>query len=213
MSVPTFNEILREVTNHLPASSPWEGSIPDTVNQVLREIAAKYLLPDLATKDDVDTETDSSYVTLPATFQRNLEAVYSADQTKFLDIYKSLIVLEKKFEGYLDSAGKVYGVAVQGRNLHYQYIPETADTLTLHFYKYPTLLTVGGAGPACLPEHMAKPLLAYGALRKIYTEMEAMGMKVDPQMKVFFDLKYKEAIADLHRFTGPERTPFASISA
>jgi len=168
------------------------------INKAQKEIAGLVLLPKLL---EVDTTVLSvlatAYASLPANFMRNLHYCYSNTHYRKIDIYKDVRLLYREFS-QLDLAGRVVGVARKGALLYYQRIPSAAETLRIHYYKYPTDLTVGTDKTACLPEFLVRPLLVN------YVVKEALPAVGDNEKASLYEQKFMNAVNELMRYVGPE---------
>lgn len=171
-----------------------ETIVVGIVNQLLLEIAGGFKiedkrgglrftppLPDLLQITTVSTLTSPTggyVVAMPTTYQRNLFAVYNASGQKFKPCrtWEEFIAPNP----LLNTAGAVRRCVVMGRSLYFQDIPATAETLTLHFYRYPvacslavtTPTPIAAVEPEGLPLHLVEPLLLNGACHRIYDQIE-----------------------------------------
>ena len=143
-----------------------------------------------------------SYVPLPSDYHKNLFRCYSVTNNRQIEIYESVALLLRRFS-LVNRSGVVVGVAVRGSNLYYQRIPSSPETLRIHYYKMPTLLTDGNSKPDCLPEHLVRPLLVNYACREIFSEIE-QGLEGQKVNTLFHHNLLREAMADLEDFIGPE---------
>lgn len=155
-------------------------NISTYLNQGVTEIAGGMLsafgdritpaLPELFTIATVDTVTDAAYVAMPSIFQRDLQFVAKSDGVE-VDIANSFIEFSECYP-LLDHSGPVVEVIEKGGQLYYQGIPTSADTLTLHFYRFPVEMTANSDVPDGIPEHLHIPLLVNYAAWKCYEKIE-----------------------------------------
>jgi len=121
-------------------------------------------LPELFTIATVTTSTSLAYVSLPATYQRNV--FYVADSSgdkinppKGGDLYSFILFLKQVYKKDLSEAGAVYAVCIKGNKIYYQGIPSVATTLTLYFYRKPVDLVDSTDVVDGLPEHLQRRLI------------------------------------------------------
>jgi hypothetical protein len=156
------------------------ASIPGKLNQGVAEIAGGMPstfgslltppLPNLFTIDTVDTATDAAYVSMPATYQRDLQFVIDGNGTE-IQIANSFIAFTES-NPLLDRSGSIYEVAEKGGNLYYQGIPTSSETLTLHFYRLPIDMSEDSDVPDGIPLHLQIPLLVNYTAWKLFELIE-----------------------------------------
>jgi len=203
MAIETAEAISAEVATIVQDSSFDVDDTISFINKGIKEIAGRVLLPKLEeTETTVDTVVSTAYASLPNNFHRNLHYCYSNTHTRKVKIYGSLRLLYRQFS-QLDLTGRVMGVARRGEQLYYQRIPSSAETLRIHYYKYPTALTVQGNSPDCLPEFLVRPLMVNYVAKEIWTLKE--DGENDPKTNTkYYEGKYLEALGDLISYIGPE---------
>lgn len=98
------------------------------------------------------------HVALPTNYHRGLHgyrisgSVYSKARGRLdLDVYTSWALFKSHYED-LNNSGSIQAVCVQGDRLWYQYIPATADTLTLDYWRAPTASEANDTAPDGVPE-------------------------------------------------------------
>lgn len=175
----TFAELQSKVANILQDTS-LVADIPDYLNQAVSEIAGGLPstlgsvvtppLPNLFTIDTVETVIDTASVAMPASFQRNLQFATNSAGIE-IDVFDSMIEFAQ-FYPLMTASGSVQAVVEQGGRLYYQRIPTAAETLTLHFYKLPTEMTLNTDIPTCIPLHLQLPLLVNHAAFKLFELIE-----------------------------------------
>ena len=173
-------------------------------NKGVREISGKAYLPELEVVRDIDTDPSYSYVHAPADYQKNLRYAHSIDYNYPIKVYGSLAQLYSKLS-MLDQSGRVIGIAVKGRRIYYQRIPDEAETIRVNYYSYPERMRARYEKPTCIPDHLVEPLLINYACSEIYSEIED-GMEGQKVNTTYYEGKYKEALADLIEFIGPEES-------
>ena len=127
-------------------------------------------LPNLFSIGTVTTATTLAYVSMPATYQRNLQFVSNSSGQE-IEIYNSMIEFAEDYP-LMDGSGSVKAVVVQGNTLYYQDIPTVAEILTLHFYRLPVDMSVATGTPDGIPLHMQIPLLTNYVAWKIFELIE-----------------------------------------
>jgi len=203
MTIETATEIYTEVNSKVVDSSFDVDDTISFINKGIKEIAGAVLLPKLLETDTtIISVVDKAYASLPSNFMKHLHFCYSDTNYRKIKIYDSLELLYADF-GKLDVGGNVVGVTRRGDRLYYQRIPAAAETLRIHYYKYPTELTIGTSKPDCLPEFLVRPLLVNYVLKEEYavTEQGFEGRKIDTE---HYEGKYLTAFADLVAYIGPE---------
>jgi hypothetical protein len=208
MAIETATEINTEVATIIQDST---FSITDTIfyiNKALKEISGaikpyQILLPKLLETDTtVNTVNSTAYLSLPADFQKNLHYCYSNTNNRKIKIYGSLELLYSAFSR-LDLGGVVVGVARRGDRLYYQHIPASAETLRVHYYRYPTVQTIGADQNDALPEFLTRPLLVNYVAKEIFKLIED-GIDGNKPNTEYYTHEYSTAMTALYRHIGPE---------
>ena len=177
--MPTFNDLISRAAEMVqdPAIKVFLG---DFINQGVYEIAGGMQsslvdgitppLPDLFSIAPVDTELNTSFVSMPSTFHRNLQLVASPTGSE-IDIAHSFISFTETYP-LLDRVGSISEVVGHGNKLYYQGIPSTIKTLSLHFYRKPVTMVNDDDTPDGIPEHLQTSLLTNFAAWKAYEFIE-----------------------------------------
>lgn len=176
----TLQTLTLKVTDIIQDSSFTDDDIKSYLNQGVQEIAGGMLsalgnyttppLSNLLTIDTVDTATDAAYVSMPATFQRDLVFAANEDGVE-IDINNSWRDFVQT-EPLLDRSGRIYEVIEQGGSLYYQGIPTSSEEITVHFYRLPVDMSDNDDTPDGLPAHLHIPLLVNYACYKIFELIE-----------------------------------------
>lgn len=127
-------------------------------------------LPELFTIDTITTITDAAYVSMPDTFQRDLQFASKSNGAE-LEIANSFIEFAESAP-LLDRSGAVYVVAEQGGNIYYQNIPSEVETITVHFYRLPVNMVTNTDEPDGIPTHLQRGLLVNYAAWKLFEMIE-----------------------------------------
>lgn len=201
----TSHSLADEVMAAVQDASFTYPEILELFNDCLLAAAGKFLIPDLESWVDLDTDPNRDHVRLPADYHRNLRYAHSTTHNREVKIYGSRSQLYRWF-AMLDQTGRVLGIAPTGRNLYYQRIPSSVETFRINYYRLPAPLQARMDKPDCLPWHLAKPLLKSYALKELYDLIEdgQEGKKTNTQR---WEKKYNTAMADLDEFIGPEERP------
>lgn len=146
-------------------------------------------LPDLFSTDTVSTSTVEAYVSMPATFQRDLVFAANEDGVE-IDISNSWIDFAST-EPLLDRSGRIYEVIEQGDYLYYQGIPTSSEDITVHFYRLPVDMAAKDDTPDGIPAGFQERLLVNYA---VYKTFETIG---PPEKAVYYENIFKKAMHDL----------------
>lgn len=165
--MPTFKELKDRVELLIDDSKMSSTSAGSFINQGVSEIAGGMKsdnldvitppLPDLFTIDTVTTSVTDAFVSMPSTYQRNLQLVVSARGSE-IDIAHSFIEFTETYPA-LNKVGNISEVVEQGGKLYYQGIPSVAEILTLHFFRKPVIMVADEDKPDGIPEHLQIALL------------------------------------------------------
>jgi len=163
-------------------------------------------LPDLYSMATVETSTSNPYVSLPATYQRNVFMVADSSGNQLFgpnggDLYSFALFLKRATNKNLAQGGSVSTVAVQGLNLYYQGIPSAAKTLTVHFYRKPVDMSESADEPDGLPYQYAERLIVSYVAKEIFSLLEDGGDNQGVGYKIY-EKKFYEALTDLMDFIG-----------
>jgi len=127
------------------------ANILPLLNEGLRMITGRILLPPLETFATVNTTLSANTSALPANYQHGLFA--AQDGVKTLGIKNSKGQMITAF-GDLTQAGDVEAVAVVGSSLMYLPIPSTVVPLTIHYYRLPALLVALASPEGFTPQNV-----------------------------------------------------------
>ena len=197
----TVSELSSEILSVVDDSSFTITNVTSYLNKGLKEISGRVFLPELQTNGTVATDT-VNYKALPADYQKNLYYCYSTAQSREIPVYNDFRHILRDV-AVIDQAGYVFGVAVRGSNLHYQRIPSTSDTLQVHYYKKPTTLALTTDTPACLPDHLVRPLLVNYVCKEIFSLIEQGDARMNTDRHTQL---YLEAMSDLINFAGVDHS-------
>lgn len=161
-------------------------------------------LPDLYTVDTVNTVTGSGSCDLPDDFNRGLTMVVDSGGneiriepsfTKFLQRYGKVV-----------SEGSVYVCSRSGKTLLYRDSPSTAETLTVHYYCDPTLMTTDSMSPDCIPDHLQWALLGGYTCMKIFEQIEdgIEGAKINT---AYWTREFQQGLLELETAIGIDGSP------
>ncbi len=171
-------------------------------NQCLLALSGRFLLPNLEVMRDIHTDPGVPHIPVPADYQKNLRYAHSTSHNRKVKIYGSLILMYRWY-AVLDQTGVVNGLAVKGRDLYYQRVPSSAETIKINYWAYPERMETRYAKPVCLPPHLIEPLLVNYACKELYSEIED-GIDAQKVNTTYYTNEYNRAFGDLLIFIGPE---------
>jgi len=202
-----LSDLIDEVINIVTDPSLGEQRIINLINEGYERVAARVTdpLPDLEKLDTVRTDTSLAYVNLPPDYHRNLEVAYDQSQRQNLRVLGSLQLLSAEYPG-LDHTGNIDCVAVMADSrLYYQGIPSTAHTLTLHYFKKPTVMVRDMQEPLALPSGLHRRLLVNYACKEIFSRTED-GMDGQKTNTNYHSNEYEKAFIELEKIVVPRST-------
>lgn len=199
----TFEELIDEVIAIIQDTAWTEPIIESKLNQALMVVATGVMLPgkhqlspplpDLYTSDDIDTTAGVAICNLPSNFNRDVIQIVNANGEE--------IPIEKSFRKFLSdcpeqASGSVFMAAVSGSKLVYRNVPDTAETLTVHYYKLPATLTHDEDIPNCLPIALHRPLMVGYVCKEIFSQIEdgIEGQKVNTE---YWAREFQQGLLDL----------------
>ena len=164
-------------------------------------------LPELYSTDTVTTATDAAYVSLPATYQRNVFMIADDSGDRLYppsggDYYSFMLFLNRLSEKDLSETGSIYRVVIKGRNIYYQGIPTAEEDLTLHFYRKPVDITDGDEEPDGIPDHLQERLIKHYVCGNVFGEAIEDGMTSQKMGYEYHMSRFYEAMTDLVDFIG-----------
>lgn len=168
-----LSEIREEVSVIMQDDFFTDEMIDSYINDAYLSSVAQCLVPELKGVDSVLTVTSQAYTSLTGVsggFSGVLSRVYNANnqQISILPNIEALISLK----GNLTDAGSVEAVALEGSTLWYYPIPETAETLTIIYYKNPDKLSSDNDEPFAIPEFLHRQILVNGACALCFSLIE-----------------------------------------
>lgn len=159
----TYASSLVQDTDRLPANV----SFGDLINQGALEIAGGMQstlgdfitppLPELLTINTINTATDAGYVSMPDNFQRDLQLVARSSGQE-ISIANSFINFTETYP-LLNKSGTISEAIEHGNNFYYQGIPTSSEVLTIHYYRFSTIMSEDDHLPEGIPKHLQIPLL------------------------------------------------------
>jgi hypothetical protein len=224
--VATLEQIIKSIQDIVQDDVAYpEADIASRINESLQRIAAGVFmqdrgrlsppLPDLFVIDTVETVVDQPWVALPEEYQRGLERVegeslFGIQPPRGGDFYSFNLFMDRVPKRDLSETGAVYIAAVRGKRLYYQGIPESPETLTLHFYRKPATLSlsVPSDEPEGIPEHLQRKLLTHDVCAEIFGEGIEDGENSGGSGVQYHLAKRNEALEELIRFIPGDTTPY-----
>lgn len=204
-------EIRTEVENIIQDSSYDTEALNSYISQCILYAGAQVDLPELKRLNTVDTVLSQAYVALTSLsggFSGKLRRVKNADGDP-IGIFANLELLMDEYPTMVE-VGDVESVALEGNTLWYQKIPETVETLTVLYYRNPTLLTADGDSPSDFAPHLHRPLFVHGTAWIIYDQIEddveEKKVNTDSQFWQSFDERNRHSgITKLREWIGKTR--------
>jgi len=220
MVMATLTELVTAIQDILQDGAYTEEKIISRINSALQIVAAGVrmpngiispVLPDLLDYDTIVTTT-AAYASLPADFQRNVILVLDSSGNKIEppsggNYQAFALFLKNTSDKRLAETGSVYSVVVKGLRLYYQGIPSAAETLGLHFYRRPAVLSLDGDEPEGLPSHLAEDILKHKVLASIFGEKIEDGQDNKGIATTYHTTKFMEAMVALCDFIGIDASP------
>jgi hypothetical protein len=152
----------------------------DDLNSALYQaalyIAGAVLLPDFKRLGSISTTVGQPYTSLSS-----LTGGFGGRIVKFhkagIKICPSLEELVDSYAGLSDNeelttAGEVEAVAQEGNTLWYQYVPATAESLIVTYYRNPPEFSSDSYEPDYIPEYLHRKIFVNGAAWLIYSDIE-----------------------------------------
>jgi hypothetical protein len=200
------SELISRVEEVVQDPSYTQDEILGYLNEGLVDVAAVVKLPDLLTNDTVTTATDAASVSLPSDYHRGLFQVYSVTREHLIKEGRRLEDAKRFFSRHpgLDRIGDVFDVAVSGKKLWYQAIPDAQETLRLFYYRLPNQMTSGeDTEPDGIPPSFHTMLVSFAAM-KIFNRIED---GLEPEQKINTNVQasyFQSSKNELAAFLGPE---------
>ncbi len=204
-------ESIREEVIRLVEDKSYDPiSVDGLINLALSECAHQVDIPELKSVFTVATEPGVAYLALGekiSNFGGRVKMV-KYDGTS-LKVYSSLDDMLVDYED-LATVGDVESCCLEGRNLWYAKIPETAVSLLILCYQNPEPLYVGNPEVDWMPEHCQRKILVGGACAAIFDEKEEEDSGKPVARR--YEMMFNEGIKDLRVWISKNR-PNLSYSA
>ena len=175
----TFGEIVNEILRVIDDDRYTETAVKPLVNEAILSIASGRMysgrltlsppLPNLYTSSTVLTVVGADSLTLPADFNRDVIQVLNSgfDTIPIMSLRKFLRLYTEQV------AGAVCKCAIKGNRLFYRDIPTIPETLTVHYYKNPTTLTLAADVPDCIPAQLHRSLIVPYVCWEVFSVLDA----------------------------------------
>lgn len=199
--MPTIAQISTEVLAILQDGSYTATDVLALCNRCIGEVSGLLLLPDLQTVASVSTDTDN-HITISG-YQRNLRYAFNATHNTAIKIFGSVSQMMDQFS-IPDQSGRVICCAMKGSDLYYQRIPESAESLTIHYWAAPTALTLTTDTPSVIPSHLQYDILVNYCCRRLFERVED-GVSDKRENTMMYRGLYLEALSALAAFIGTEQ--------
>jgi len=201
------SELSERVRDVIQDSSFTEQKILSFLNEGLVDVAADIRLPDLVQQSAVDTVADTASVDLPSDYHRDLFHVYSVSRDRHVKSGNRLMHFKRFLQEHrgLDRKGSVFDAAISGKELWYQAIPDSPETLRLFYYRRPSEMTLSeDTEPDGLPISFHAQLLVPFVSMKLFNLIED---GLEPEGRINTNVQasyYQQAKNELQGYLGPE---------
>lgn len=172
--MPTLEELRNFVLKTVQDPSVTVDTVDVLLNEGLNYVAEEVLLPALEKTGTVLSEAGFT-VDLPADFGRELYACVVAGQQDPPQVLSSMGLLRERvpdLDWDADPGGDVQYATTRGLELFYYPAPDIGTTMTLSYYRKPTLMVQDTDTPEGIPEGMQRKLLCSYALVELYDDIE-----------------------------------------
>ena len=167
-----LDEIRNEVIGIIQDQSYSPDAVTGYINQALSYCAGVIDIPEHKRVFTVSTIAGQAYIPLQEQINsfggRVRRAKYNGTDLK---IMSSLDALLDDYES-LDDEGSLEAVALEGRTLWYQKIPEDVTSILVLCYVNPEPLSKSNPEASWLPEHVQRKILVDGACSYIFDQTE-----------------------------------------
>jgi len=145
-------------------------------------------------------------VDLPVDYQRDL--VFAVDAGgRQLQINDSFIRFAQTYPA-MNTVGTINELAVKGKVLYYQGIPEASEDITIHYHRYPVDMVAGSDEPEGIPEHLHDALLVSYACKEIFALKES-GVDNSNFSTMKYEQKFSAALDALEASIAADAPPFS----
>jgi hypothetical protein len=217
----TLTEIVTAISDILQDAAYTEAKIVSRINASLQSIAAGIRmpngeisppLPDLYAWGTVSTSITLPYVSLPATYQRNVFKVYDSSNNIYSPprgggYYSFARFMQGVSNLNLAETGTIYTICIKGTKIYYQGIPSASEAIGLHYYRKPATLALDGDVPEGIPDHLAQDLLKHAVIKEVYGETIEAGVSEPSRGMQYHTSKYFELMTALCDHIGIDAVP------
>ena len=163
-----------EVENIIDDASYDAPAINSYINAAIEMAAAKVSMPTLKGIGTVNTVLDSYLVNISEIggiqFDGKLRMAVRSDGVP-LNIHENVEKLLLKFPE-MSSVNSPTDCALEGSNFYYHPVPSTVESITVVFYRRPTILVKDADVPSDFPEHVHRFLFVHGSCWHIFDQIE-----------------------------------------
>lgn len=171
-----ISEMRSELADIIQDPSFSSDDLNSALYQAALYIAGVVLLPDFKRVGSISTVAGQPWVSLSGLtggFGGRISRFHKAG----IKIYSCLEDLSENYSSEEDNeeltaAGEVEAVAQEGNLLWYQFVPETAESLILTYYRNPPAFSGDTYEPDYIPEHLHYKIFINGAAYLIYSKIE-----------------------------------------
>lgn len=153
-----------------------EDIVKDLLNQGLQRIAGGVRRPDssiltqpfpeLYKIKPITTVVDANRVALPIDYQRGVVMAcnHLNAEIPIYDSFQDFV----RINPMMNRHGMVSAIGIKGRYLYYNGIPDTPETIAIHYHRYPATMVKDTDVPDGLPREFHEVLLVNYVCREIY---------------------------------------------
>ncbi|EFL52823.1 conserved hypothetical protein [Solidesulfovibrio fructosivorans JJ]] len=196
----TVAGLMAEVADIVGDPAVGESEILRALGRGLMAAAAAARLPGLAAEAQLPFPAGQGHAALPADMQHGPVYAFLLPGRSRVRVAPDLAALRREIR--FGARGRIRCVAVGGGRLFARPAPTADATLTVGYYRLPDPLVTLSDKPACLPPHLAGPLLVSFACREIFERLEEGAEGKKPQTAAYAR-RFEAALAELVALAGP----------
>ncbi len=193
--MPNLEELRDAILLTVDDPSLDEDIVNSLINEGLRDVAARVLLPYLETSDTVSF-TDESSIALPVDYDHGL--FFAAAGGEKVHIATSMKLLTRRFPSSSFGLPGVNDKYVCARGAVLEIRPVLTSDVVIHYYGIPAPLAKDTDIPVSLPTNKQRRLLHSFACKELFSDIED-GMEGRTVNTDKFDRRYEIALVELDR--------------
>lgn len=196
----TVAGLMAEVAGIVGDPAVGESEILRALGRGLMAAAAAARLPGLAAEAQLPFPAGQGHAALPADMQHGPTYAFLLPGRRWVRVAPDLASLRREIR--FGARGHIRCVAAGAGRLYARPAPTADAELTVGYYRLPDPLVALSDKPACLPPHLAGPLLVSFACREIFERLEEGADGKKPQTAAYAR-RFEAALAELVALTGP----------